>query len=97
MIFPKIIPNTFISNEQSTSEEWGKEVTGTTQVEFEGVTYTVPATRIVGKEIFDAQSFLAKGKTGKTYKLYVTYRAKDDEHDCRCGGGVIKIAKVWKE
>jgi hypothetical protein len=96
MIFPKIVPNTFSTQEQDTGV-YRSELKGTVQVEFEGNVYTVPATRTVGVEIIRASGFLAKGKTGKSYPLSVTYRTKDDEHDCRVGGGVVKIAKVWKE
>lgn len=93
---PTIVPNTFTTTEVDTGV-YRSVLKGTVQVEFEGNVYTVPATRMVGVEVINASGFLAKGKTGKTYPLCLTYRPESNEQDCRVGGGIVKIASISKE
>jgi hypothetical protein len=94
---PKIVPDTFIASESVEGKKYRDIVKGVARVELDGVFHTVDAERMVGLEIISAFGFKAKGKIGKTYPLHVTYRTNDDEHDCRVGGGVVQIAKVWKQ
>jgi hypothetical protein len=95
MNFPKIIPNTF-TTEQTDTGVYRSELKGTVQVEFEGIAHTVPATRVIGVEIFYAEGFKAKGMNKKDYRLSVSYRPGDDSHDCRVGGGIVKISSIFK-
>lgn len=92
---PIILANTFTTDEVDTGV-WRSELKGTVQVEFDGEIYTVPAKRIVGVEIISAEGFMAKGKNGKDYPLWISYHTEDGEQDCRVGGGVVKITKIWK-
>lgn len=95
MNFPKIIPNTFTTKQEDTGV-YRSELQGTVQVEFEGAVHTVPAKRVVGIEIIHAEGFMALGQNKKVYDVAISYRIKDDEHDCRVGGNKVKIAKIFK-